>query len=324
MMFATPSLLLAALLAAQVTTQPATRDGGRPAPEVTQTPAGDPPADAPASAPATIRLATWNIENWRDHFQFAKMKGEPRPDDAEHDQLRFTERFQNDEDNWEIAQVLLDPAFSPDVLVFQEGPVQADLEAFRDEWLGDAYETAIVFDSNTTRDQTIGLLMKPGFKIVERADQYYLQPDAEDVNPRGDRLFARGPAFALVEAAGRVSVLGRHDAPEEQERQQPGGHALAQRRGRRDAGDCAGPARPRSRRRAPFGRHERRAGPSGVRGRGGRRRDRQPRRPRPKLACCWRPRTSPSRGPSATRATGGRGIGALSTTWSSPSRRPTR
>ena len=197
MTFATFSLLFAALLAqqpaAQPAAQPTTRDGGQPAPDAQA---------APASAPATIRLATWNIENWRDHFQAAKMRGTPRPDDEEHDQLRFTERFQNDEDNWEIAQVLLDPAFSPDVLVFQEGPVQADLEAFRDQWLEGAYETAIVFESNTERDQTIGLLMKPGFTVVERADQYYTMPDAADVNPRGDRLFARGPAFVLVEAPG--------------------------------------------------------------------------------------------------------------------------
>jgi len=39
----------------------------------------------------------------------------------------------------------------------------------------------------------------PGFKVVERKDQYYLEKDPGGGNERGDRLFARGPAFCKVQ-----------------------------------------------------------------------------------------------------------------------------
>jgi hypothetical protein len=164
-------------------------------------PGQDPPAAAPAARGATIRIATWNIENWRDHFTAAHRQGPPPSDPAEEEALR-QERFQNDEDQWEIAQVLLDPDFSPDVLVFQEGASQADIEQFNKDWLAGMYETVNVFPSNDDRGQTIGILLKPGFRIVGREDQYFRTPDPQDLNPRTEFLFARGPAFALVEGPG--------------------------------------------------------------------------------------------------------------------------
>lgn len=112
------------------------------------------------------------------------------------------ERFQNEEDQWEIAQVLLDSNFSPDVLVFQEGASQADIEQFNKDWLAGMYGTVNVFPSNDDRGQTIGVLLKPGFRIVAREDQYFRMPDPQDLNPRTDFLFARGPAFVLVEGPG--------------------------------------------------------------------------------------------------------------------------
>lgn len=184
------SLALALQSAAPVEQQPSAES----APPATTQPA------APTSQPDTIRLATWNIENWRDHFESLRLQGTPRPENEEHDQLRFIERFQNEEDNWEIAQVIADPAFSPDVLVFQEGPSQAELDAFRDQWLGDQYETAIVFPGNSGRGQTLGILVKPGFQVIERADGFYERGDPDDLNPRSDHLFARGPAFVLIES----------------------------------------------------------------------------------------------------------------------------
>jgi endonuclease/exonuclease/phosphatase family metal-dependent hydrolase len=59
----------------------------------------------------------------------------------------------------------------------------------------------VVFPTNTERHQTLGMMLKPGFKIIERKDQYYLEPDPVG-NERGARLFARGPAFVLVQTPG--------------------------------------------------------------------------------------------------------------------------
>jgi len=43
------------------------------------------------------------------------------------------------------------------------------------------------------------MLLKPGFKIVQRKDQYFKELDTIP-NDRGNRLFARGPVFVLLEA----------------------------------------------------------------------------------------------------------------------------
>ena len=161
-----------------------------------------PASPATRPAPETVRVATWNVENWRDHFAGERLRGGERPDDELLAEVARTERFQNDEDNWEIAQVILDPAFAPDVLLFQEGPGQEDLQRFADEWLGGRYPTAVVFPGNSTRGQTVGVLVREGFEVVGVADDFHEMPDVGDVNPRGDRLFARGPAFALVRAPG--------------------------------------------------------------------------------------------------------------------------
>lgn len=158
-----------------------------------------PASDLPrAQESDTFRVATWNIENWRDHFEAWRRRDEQPADEAAHNALR-QEEFQNGEDNWEIAQVFLDPAFAPDILVFQEGCAQAELEEFNNTWLGGMYKTVLVFPSNDERGQNIGIMLRPGFKLVAREDQFHKQPDPEDLNPRSEYLFARGPAFALVE-----------------------------------------------------------------------------------------------------------------------------
>jgi endonuclease/exonuclease/phosphatase family metal-dependent hydrolase len=143
-------------------------------------------------------VATYNVENWREHFQ-AKALATTQPA-LDPNLLRRLQK-EDDEDNWEVATVFRDPAFNPDILVFQEGPSQQQLEEFNQRWLEGAYETVLVFPSNSGRGQTIGIMLKPGFKVLERRDQYYLEPDTVP-NPRGERLFARGPAFALVQTPG--------------------------------------------------------------------------------------------------------------------------
>src|SRR3954454_6090872 len=59
----------------------------------------------------------------------------------------------------------------------------------------------MTFPTNTTRNQHLCMLLKPGFKVIEKRDKYYLEKDTVE-NSRGERLFARGPAFVLVETPG--------------------------------------------------------------------------------------------------------------------------
>jgi len=157
-------------------------------------------AASPAAA-ETITLATYNIENFRMNFEAHRIARElaKRAADPEMLEIIATERQQNDEDNWEIASVILDPRVSPDIIVIQEGCRESDLKYFNNRWLRGAYETVFVFNTNTTRDQNLGIMLKPGFKVIERKDDFHLEPDPIP-NPRGETFFARGPGFVLVES----------------------------------------------------------------------------------------------------------------------------
>ena len=84
------------------------------------------------------------------------------------------------------------------MLVIQEGCSESNLKYFNKRWLNNAYEAAIVFPTNTDREQNLCLMLKPGFRILARKDKYYEEKDTAQ-NDRGDRLFARGPAFVLIE-----------------------------------------------------------------------------------------------------------------------------
>ena len=155
---------------------------------------------APAGA-ETITLGTYNVEHFNENFLGHRV-ATSQPALAKEPVVKSLldkVKYENDEDNWEVAQVILDPRFNPDVLVVQEGCDQKDLEFFNKRWLNDAYATLITFPTNTDRAQHLNLLLKPGFKVIERRDRYHLEPDPLP-NPRGARLFARGPAFALVES----------------------------------------------------------------------------------------------------------------------------
>ena len=212
MSYLLPLIALLALQAAPPRAEPPAAVPGAPravVPGATVTPPVTPPVPPSTTRPADvlhpIRVATWNVENWHTHFTAERLKGKiPKEvdgqDDPVGDALREVAR-EDDEDNWEIGQVFLDPAFSPDVVVIEEGPSQANLEQFNKEWLKGLYETVIVFPGNSTRVQTVGMMLKPGFKAVERKDQYYQMPDPVG-NDRGGKLFARGPAFVLVESPG--------------------------------------------------------------------------------------------------------------------------
>ena len=56
-------------------------------------------------------------------------------------------------------------------------PEQSDLEYFNTKWLKGMYKKVIVFSTNTQQHQTVDMMLKPGFEVLERKDQYYLEPD---------------------------------------------------------------------------------------------------------------------------------------------------
>ncbi len=159
-----------------------------------------------------IRIATYNIENWRTRFDTRELAAwaKTQPKSEQLDLLIRTERNQDDEDNWEIAETIKNPKVNPDVMVFQEGCGQEDLDYFNKKWLDSTYKTAKVFPSNTNRVQNIGILLKEGFEIIETRDQYHnekdtvakdwLKPgeDGPDEAIKENRLFARGPAFVKI------------------------------------------------------------------------------------------------------------------------------
>ncbi len=155
-----------------------------------------------SSSPDTITLATYNVEHFADHFRGFHMEQQAatRPANPETKDLVDAIKRWNTENQWEIANVITDPAFSPDILCIEEGPEQSDLDFFNKRWLDSMYATVIVFPSNSQYHQTVDMLLKPGFKILDRKDRYYLEPDSAGQNKRGERLFARGPAFLRVQA----------------------------------------------------------------------------------------------------------------------------
>ena len=156
----------------------------------------------PTARAEEIKVATYNVEVWADSFKAHAASTQPiAKDPAGAELLRILAR-ENNEDNWEVAQMILDKNFDPDILMIQEGPDQADLRYFNRRWMNEAYETVQVLPSNTDRHQNLCVLMKKGFKILARKDQYHNEPDPSGANARGARLFARGPVFLLVQTPG--------------------------------------------------------------------------------------------------------------------------
>lgn len=173
----------------------------------------------------TITVTTYNVEHFADHFtarHAATQKAADRkaagtkaqkPTEDEKELTDFIKKA-NDEDNWEVAETILDPKVNPDIIVFQECCNQTDLDYFNHHWLKDAYEKVTVFPSNTERDQNVAMMIKPGFKVLETKDDYYKEPDPVKkqivIKRKGEpdqiddspNLFARGPAFVKIQSPG--------------------------------------------------------------------------------------------------------------------------
>jgi hypothetical protein len=149
-----------------------------------------------------IKIATYNVELWDESFSAHAASTQPIAKDPAGANLLRALRRENDEDNWEVAQTILDKNFDPDILLIQEGPDQSDLRFFNRRWMNDAYETVQSLPSNTDRNQHLCVFMKKDFKILARRDQYRNEADPGGGNARGNRLFARGPVFLLVQSPG--------------------------------------------------------------------------------------------------------------------------
>jgi hypothetical protein len=160
----------------------------------------------PSALAEEITIATYNIENFPDRFLgFHMDKKFPRDGrEKDVDALIRAVSSSNREDQWEISQVILDKNFAPDVVAIEECCEQSDLEYFNRKWLGETYGTIIVFPGNAEPTHVIrnAMMLKKGFKVIERKDEYYKEPDTAGGNERGAKLFARGPAFLLVQSPG--------------------------------------------------------------------------------------------------------------------------
>ena len=58
------------------------------------------------------------------------------------------------------ALVMLAPALHPDIICIEECCEQDELDRFNKQWLKGAYETVIVFPTNSDRHQQLGMMLK--------------------------------------------------------------------------------------------------------------------------------------------------------------------
>jgi endonuclease/exonuclease/phosphatase family metal-dependent hydrolase len=162
----------------------------------------------------TTRIVSYNIENWRYSFLAHKVWPTSQPTWSE-DLLDLVqrERREDDEENWEVARTILHADVKPDIMVIQEACDQRDLNFFNTQFLRGYFETVHIFPSNTNRGQNIGILMRPGYKVLEYRENFKDIPDTNDANPESDKLFARGPAFVKVEGpSGAIFWVGTNHA----------------------------------------------------------------------------------------------------------------
>ena len=190
------------------TTRPATKSMAKSAGE--PTPPEARPA-TPAQRAGVVKLATYNVENFREHFlgyKLLKVAATQPVSEEMMDGLSELRRM-GDEKNWATASTILNADFSPDILVIEECCNEADLQFFNKRWLEGAYETVMVLPTNTERDQNLGVMLKPGFKVLEEKSFHdEMDPTHAAVTTKvtGGRLFARGPGFLKVQTPGGATM----------------------------------------------------------------------------------------------------------------------
>ncbi len=146
-----------------------------------------------------VRIMTYNVENFAENFKAFAVSKTTQPDwPPAALELIARERKEDDEENWEVARTITD--VKPDIWVLQEGCDGKDLNYFNTQFLQGYFETVHIFKTNTERGQNTAILVRPGFKVLEFREDYRNEPDTNHVNPIFDKLFARGPGFALIQA----------------------------------------------------------------------------------------------------------------------------
>lgn len=150
-----------------------------------------------------VRIATYNVEHFMRLFDQELMPERSRND---------TELFRDDEDLYEIAQVMLKPELDADILVIQECCREDVLRRFNEQRLNGLYEYVHVFPTNVD-GQWLGVMAKPGFEILEIREDFRNEVDSVN-DPRiagmkdraglGERnlLFSRGPGFVKLRTPG--------------------------------------------------------------------------------------------------------------------------
>src|SRR3954464_14718298 len=103
------------------------------------------PAPEPVEPPPTAEQAEKNALSGAGEAK--------RQQDVDLKELIDEVKHQNDEDNWEVAEVITDGRFNPDILVIEEGCSQENLTYFNEHWLHKAYGMVMTFPTNTTRNQ---------------------------------------------------------------------------------------------------------------------------------------------------------------------------
>ncbi|MEM8874030.1 MAG: endonuclease/exonuclease/phosphatase family protein [Planctomycetota bacterium] len=155
------------------------------------------PADVAVEAD-TIRVVSYNIENFTQNFTAYALDRKYRQNEAVPEDIRDFIRYErraDREENWEVAETI--KAMQPDILAVQESASLENLAYFNESFLDNYFGTIQNLPTNTTREQHLTIMLRPGFEIVETVTLYEV-PDVNDYNDRGDRLFARGAGFVLI------------------------------------------------------------------------------------------------------------------------------
>ena len=150
-----------------------------------------------------LRVVSYNIENFRQNFEAYKLQREFKGELPEKiKDLLSRERREDYEENYEVAEVI--KALAPDVLAIQESAAAEDLEYFNEEFLDGYFETVVQLPSNTTREQHLTLMLRPGYEVLETVTLADVE-DVDDLNDREDsdgKLFARGAGFVKLRTPG--------------------------------------------------------------------------------------------------------------------------
>lgn len=164
-----------------------------------------PPKEATSKlAPAeTVRIATYNIENFEKHFD---------QHDLPYKKKDKTEFFRDTEDLYEVARVMNLPQLDADIIVLQECCTEKHLKSFNTHWLRQKYSLVKVLPSNTSRVQHLAVMAKKGFTPIEIRSYANDRDPVDDPKLRGlkksagleegNKLFSRGPSFVLFETPG--------------------------------------------------------------------------------------------------------------------------